>query len=851
MSFNPHDTMNFKEALPKVLPHLLAILAFLLISFAYMSPVMKGQTLKQHDVIQHLGASHQAVQDKKQTGQHPFWNPYMFSGMPNYMILMDYPASISVHISRVLVYGLPEPANLLFLYMLGAYIGLCLMGFNPWISALGAICYAFTSYNIINIGAGHISKCISVATAPMVVGAILYVYKGHFLVGGLLLTFFSAIHQYANFIQMSYYLFLSLIFLVIIQFVAAFRQKQVKNFLFASLVCLGAGVLSISNHTSRYLVINEYTKETTRGKSELVDNTKNKKSGLDKEYAFNWSYGIGETLNLLVADAFGGSSFEMAKEDSKIMEAISEESDKMNASFEQLVNILYSQGLMPSMYWGEQPGTGGPAYMGAVLFFLFVCGMVVSKNPLKWWLLMSVLLCLSIAWGKNFFLNDLLFDYLPLFNKFRAVTMILSLMPLFLIIGAAMGLQELIENPQQEQEATLKKLKYTAIGFGVFLLFLALLGGSFLDFRSSQDKAIEQAISQQSPELAKTLIKAIKKDRESLFTADAWRSFIFVVLAIGLGFALLKKYIQAKVAVALFTLLALIDFWGVDKRYLNNEKFVDKEEAQTIEASSTDEQILKDKDYFRMLNLGNPFNDATASYFHYSAGGYHGAKLGRYQDIISAHISKETEAIYKELQESNGVLAKGSTYKPVVDMLNIRYLTVPLRGGQNLVVRNPDAIGAACFVQNYKIVKTANEELEAIGKINPKQTMVLREQKGTDRLSEAKFDSLASIKLLKRSADEMIYETDAASPQLALFSEIYYKTPTSGWQAYIDGKAVEHLKVNYTLRGLLVPAGKHTITFRFEPHIYHTGETITLISSVLMCLFLVAVIGISVRKKKA
>lgn len=842
--------MNLKEISPKILPHLAAVLVFLVISLAYMSPVMRGQTLKQHDVVQHIGASHQSTQEKKQTGRHPFWNPYMFSGMPNYMIFMDYPASIAVHIGRVLVYSLPEPANLLFLYMLGAYIGLCLMGFNPWISVLGAVSYAFTSYNIINIGAGHISKCVSVATAPMVLGAVVYVYKGKFLIGGLLLTFFSAVHQYANFIQMSYYLFLSLLFLVIVQLILAFKQKQIKSFLFASLVCLGAGILSISNHTSRYLVINEYTQETTRGKSELVESSTNKKSGLDKEYAFNWSYGIGETLNLLIADAFGGSSFEMAKEDSKIMQALSEESDKMNISFEQLVNILYSQGLMPSLYWGEQPGTGGPAYMGAVLIFLFLCGMVISKNPLKWWLLASVLLYLSIAWGKNFFLNDLLFDYLPLFNKFRAVTMILSLMPIFLVIGAAMGLQELVEMSNQERELVQKKLKWTAILFGGALFVLAILGGSFFDFRSSQDRAIEQAISQQSPELAKVLIRAIKKDREAVFTSDAWRSLIFVVLAMGLGFALLKKYIQTNVAVAGFALLALIDLWGVDKRYLNHEKFVDREEAQTIEASSADEQILKDKEYFRMLNLENPFNDATPSYFHYSAGGYHGAKLGRYQDIISAHLSKEIEAIYKELQENKGTLPKGSDYKPVVDMLNIRYLVVPLKGGQSLVVRNPDAIGAVCLVEGYKIVKTANEELEAIGKINPRKTMVLREQKGTEKLSEVKFDSLATIRLVRHTSDEWVYESTASSPQLALFSEIYYKTATSGWQAYIDGQAVEHLKVNYTLRGLVIPAGKHTITFRFEPRIYRTGETITLISSILMLLFLVGVVILLFRKNK-
>jgi hypothetical protein len=668
---------------------------------------------------------------------------------------------------------------------------------------------------------------------------------------------------------MTYYLGLTFLVFAGIQFFISLKNKTLKQFWIASIVCVVAGALSLSNHINRYLVINEYTKETIRGKNELSDSPeniafpenkgKNKKAqktdGLDKAYAFNWSYGIGETLNLLIANGYGGSSFESPKEDSKIMKALETESEAMGIPMEQLVNILESQGLIPSLYWGDQPGTGGPAYMGAVLLFLFILGMFLSKNTLKWWLLGSVLLCLSIAWGKNFFLNDILFDYLPLFNKFRAVTMILSFMPIFLVIGAALGLEEIQKlytseiNPESKQNIE-KRIKWISIGLGGFLLLLALLGSSIMDFAAPQDRAIQQAIKTQSPSLAKALIQGIQADRASMFTADAWRSLIFIVLAIGGLFAYTRKYINFNVLVSVLTIITLVDLWGVDKRYLNNDKFVPKEEATEIEPTQANEQILKDKSYFRVLNLANPYNDATNSYFHYSAGGYHAAKMRRYQDVISAYMDMEIDSLYKDIQKNGGNLEKGSQYKPLLDMLNIKYFIVPLRDNKNIGIVNPDAKGAVWFVENYKIVGNADEEFKSLRTISPAKTAFLQQQSGAEQLKDVRFDASAQIKLISNSPDIMIYESNASASQLAVFSEIYYKTSTSGWKAYIDGKPVEHLKVNYLMRGLVIPSGKHKIEFKFEPDVYYKGERLALISSIVMLILLLGGIFIVWRQSK-
>ncbi|MDX1903717.1 MAG: YfhO family protein [Thermonemataceae bacterium] len=839
--------MNFNPFLKKILPHSLALLVFLVLALVYMSPVMQGKVLKQHDVTQHLGASHQSINYKNEAKEHPFWNPYMFSGMPNYMIFMDYPSSISVHLGRLLVYTLPEPANIMFLYMIGAYLGLLLMGFNPWIAALGAVSYAFSAYNVINIGAGHISKTISVATIPPILGAVWYTYNKNVFIGAVMLAFFSAIHQYANFVQMTYYLGLTLGIFALVQLFIAFKNKEVKKFWIASAFAIMAGILSLSNHINRYLVLNEYTQETMRGRNELSDTPNNilsgkkqknkqNKDGLDKAYAFNWSYGIGETLNLLIANSYGGSSFEAPKEDSKLLATLEDEAGKYNMSSEQLLNALYAQGLIPSLYWGEQPGTGGPAYMGIVLFSLFVLGMFVSKNPLKWWVLGSVILCVSIAWGKNFFLNDMLFDYFPLFNKFRAVTMILSFTPIFMIIGAALGIQEFWQMHIEQKKLFFNKNKwFFAAYIGVFVL-LALFGSFLLDFQSSQDKNISKAIASQSPELAKVLLKGIKADRIAMFQNDIWRGIGFLVFALLALLAFLKNFIKIEILMAILVLASLVDLWGVDKRYLNNDKFVDKEEASQIEANEANEQILKDKTYFRVLDLGNPFNDAANSYFHYSAGGYHAAKMRRYQDIIEGYLQIEIDSLYKDLQKNGGNLAKGASYKPVMDMLNIKYFIVPLKNNHHLTIQNPDALGAAWFVEKFTIAQNPDDEFRFLKNHAPKNEAILRKETNMKDLEGITYNSAATIKLLEHTPNKMTYESNSSTQQLAVFSEVFYQKGDSGWQVYVDGKKVTHFRANYLLRALPIPAGKHNIEFRFEPTTFKNGEQLALVSSILMLL---------------
>lgn len=852
--------MNWQKVLFRMLPHGGVVVLFVVISLVYMSPVMQGKNLRQHDVIQSLGASYQSQKYYKETGDFPFWNPYMFSGMPNYMIYMDYPSSISVHIGRFFVNLLPEPANILFLYMLGAYVGLSLMGFSYGLSFLGALGFAFSSYNIINIEAGHISKCLSVAFILPIIGAVWQVYRGKYFVGGVLLMFFSAIHQYANFVQMTYYLGLTLVIFAFVEFIMAVKQKRLKDFIIASLVALFAGLISISNHINRYMVISEYVKESTRGESELSDspenvvlgvtkprNTKKRSSGLDREYAFRWSYGIGETLNLLIPNAYGGSSFVLPDEQSKIFEIIEEEAPKYNLKPEMLLNYLLSEGALPALYWGEQPGTAGPAYMGVVVLILFAWAMVVSRNYMKWWLLGAVLLCISIAWGKNFFLNDLFFDYLPLFNKFRAVTMILSLMPIFLVIGVAMGLQETLEILQKDPNTIAKKLKFFAILVLCGLLLLALVGGMFLDFRSSQDRLLVKE-SGEMADFFKKLVRAVQSERANLYKNDAWRSWFFGVFVVGILWLWWKSLLKWQWVMVGLSVIGLADLWGVAKRFLNNEKFVDKEEARTLEPTPADETILKDTTYYRVLNLNNPFNDATTSYFHHSAGGYHGAKLRIYQDLISGHIEREIRTLYQYLQNNLGNIPPDSVFTPVINMLNVKYFIVPLQSNKNIAITNPNVLGAAWIVPEYKLVESADEELKALKTFDPKQVAIIRTgQSGLERLKELRWDKNASVRLVKRTPNQLTYYFEAQMSQLIVFSEIYYKEK-SGWQIYIDGIPADLWRVNYALQGTIVPAGKHTITLRFMPTVYYKGEQLALISSILMLSLLVGVLLLKIRK---
>jgi hypothetical protein len=845
-----------------ILPHFLAVVCFAVMALAYNSPVLEGKRLNQHDVKQAMGTSKQSKDYYEKTNELPFWSPQMFSGMPAYMIYMNYNNSLPVHIGRFFVGLLPEPANLCFLYMLGAYVAMLLLGFNPWISVLGAVGYAFASYNLINIGAGHISKAIAVATIPPLIASVVYTYRTKkYLLGGVLVMFFSAVHQYSNFIQMTYYVALSLGLYAIYEFVQAIRNKQQKAFWIASATVLVAGFLSIATHYSRYVVLSEYTAQTTRGKSDLSqkaefvvnpqsnkDNSKNasKKEGLDKSYAFQWSYGKLETNNLFIPDFYGGASAVLVAQPSA-------ENLKKTDTYKVVSKIAGEDAgfqLASSVgYWGEQPGTGGPAYMGAIVLFLAVLGLVASKNNLKWWLLGSFGLFLSIAWGKNFFLNDILFDYLPLFNKFRAVTMILSITPLFLVILAGLGIFEffklndlqdnLKENLQEAQRQEqykhlLKSLKISTGIVGGMLLVWAVLGGILLDFKAENDSDtlayLQKALNDQAA--ANQIMQAMRSDRASLLQADSFRSLVFVVLVAGLLWAYLKKYFSINILMSAVIFLTVLDLWVVDKRYLNNASFVSKSQTTTIALTPASEQILKDTTHYRVFNLAeNPFSDATTSYYHNSVGGYHAAKLGRYQDLIDTHLSKQNIGVW--------------------NMFNIKYIISQDQKGNLISQQNPDALGSAWFVDNYKIVANADEELKSLSNINPKKITFI-DKKFEKQLSGLTFmpDSAATIRLTVNTPNKMVYSTNAKTSQLAIFSEIYYLTSQSGWQAFIDGKPVEHLRANYVLRGLVIPAGKHTIEFRFEATSYQNAEKLNLGISIIFALLIVFALFWEWRKSK-
>ncbi|MEM9981114.1 MAG: hypothetical protein AAF734_01380, partial [Bacteroidota bacterium] len=582
-----------KDLLSKAVPHLIAIVAFLLISIIYASPVLQGKTLNQHDVQQSGGMAQKNKDYRAKTGTLPLWVPSAFSGMPAYMVYMDYPNSISTHIGRFVVYIFPEPVNLIFLYLLGAYLALALLGYSPYISALGAIAYAFAAYNIINISAGHISKVVAVATAPPFIAAVIITYRGKIWLGGALVALFAGIHQYSNFIQITYYLTFSLIILGIIEFILAIKKGKLKEFVLATLVILGAGVISIGSHASRYWINYEYSKETIRGQGELskeaifvvyperdtLKKEENKfvSSGLDREYAFKWSYGKTETLNLLIPNFSGGSSFQGFEQDSETINTIVDYSSQFQMSPNQFINLLYQNGLMPSVYWGDQhSGTGGPAYLGALVIFLFIFGMIASKHPLRWWGLASVILFLMIAWGKYLaWFNDFLFYYFPLFNKFRAVTMILSILPLPIIVVISSGLKEVYdyfklseEKAQQEKkQSLLNALKYTTIGVGGLVLLLALVGGALIDFEYISDSKIQQSLASatQSGAFGNDLIDAARQDRIGLMKADAWRSLAFILLGAGtLWLALLRRIPPVVLGLGL-ALLVLVDLWMIDK----------------------------------------------------------------------------------------------------------------------------------------------------------------------------------------------------------------------------------------------------------------------------------------------
>jgi hypothetical protein len=806
-----------------ILPHLLALLAFLVVTFIYFSPILEGKTLAQHDSIQAKAAAREINEYHQKTGDWAFWTQTMFSGMPTYLIGGYYPGSWTTRLGQLITSLLPEPANLVVMYLLGFYVLMLAMGCNAWLSTLGAFAFAFCSYNLINIEAGHVSKAIAIAYVPPMIAGVWLAFRGKYLLGGSFFGLFLALNLYGNHVQITYYTFIMLGIFGIFQLVFAIRKKTFKNFGLAAAALALGGLLGAGSHASRLLTTQEYSKFSIRGKSELTPPdtaaTSHSTEGLDKDYAFQWSYGVGETFTLLVPGFQGSGQLGNGSEVAKVLKTGGIPKNQMKQTLKQISG---------AMYWGEQPGTGGPAYAGAIVCFLFVLGMFVVKNPLKWWLFATSVFFIMLSWGKNFeSFNYLMFDAFPLYNKFRAITMVLTVLQIPLCMLAVMALQEITTAKYAWKDFQRPLFISLGITAGICLI-LAVMGGNLFDFNSAYDAQLGN----------ENLTTAIHQDRAGLLQGDALRSLFFILATAGLLTGFVLNRVPVMFLIGGLTVLVIADMTLVDSRYFNKEDFVSKKQyEQQIAPSPADELVLKDtaQSYRVFDGTTNAFSDAKTSLFHKSVGGYHGAKMRRYQELVENVISPQLQVLYDSLKKGFSPTAFQSV--PALNMLNTKYFIFGQQPQE--VLPNALACGNVWFVEKIQAVKNANAEIKALkdNAFNPKNVAVVDERFKSQLTQNPASDSTATIRLTVYKPNEMTYESRSASPQTAVFSEIYYADGV-GWEAFVDDKPTPHFRADYVLRAMAVPAGKHKIVFRFNPKTYRQGETVSLICSILLTLML-------------
>jgi len=833
--------MKISAGLKKLLPDLIVIVVFVLVSFIYFAPaVMEGRVIAQHDSLAAIGqGQEQRDYMERHDGERTRWNISMFSGMPSYQMSPTYDSTRPQDMAKK-AYSLflPNYVYLLFIMLLGFYILMRSLKASPLISALGAVVWAFSSYFFILIAAGHIWKFITLAYIPPTIAGLVYIYRRKQLLGGLLFMLFTAFQISANHIQMSYYFLFVMLFIVIAFFVEAIRKKQLPDFLRSTAVLLVAGIIGVAANASSLYHTYEYSKETMRGKSELTHHGEENKTddGLERDYITAWSYGIGETWTLLVPNTKGGASVPIAENERAM--------SKARPEYRQIYQQL-------GQYWGDQPGTSGPVYVGAFVLMLFILGLFLVKGPLKWALLAGTLFSILLSWGKNFMgLTDLFIDYMPMYNKFRAVSSILVVAEFSIPLLAALAVKEIVERPEVLKHNM--RALYISLGAtgGIALLFAVAPRLCFSSFVSSSEMMALQSLP---AEHLQPVISNLTDMRVALFTADARRSFFLIVAGTALVWLFISKKIRAEWAVAGILLLSLFDMWGVNKRYLNDSDFVAvNNQQQLFIPSPTDEVILQDTtQYYRVLNMAtSTFNDGVTPYRHKVIGGYHAAKLRRYQDLIDLHLTAEMSRLQQEIISSQGRLdSVDSEGFKVLNMLNTRWIIMPAQDGATLPVMNPHAMGNAWFVDDVHFVENADEEIAALKAIDLRK-MAVADRKFEPLLAgfrPAPADSASTIRLTEYDSDYLVYAVDAKKEELALFSEIYYPR---GWQVTIDDAPAEMLRVNYTLRALPVPAGKHTITFRFDPQSIRVTDSIAFAALIIMLLTAVYLIFRSVKQQR-
>lgn len=826
----------------KLLPDLIAILAFVLLSFAYFFPAdIENRILFQHDTAAGAGAGQEVKEYYEQTGERSRWTNSLFGGMPMYQIAPSYDSTKSLQwVQKAYQLFLPDYVCLTFMLMLGFYILLRVFGIPVWLAGLGGIMWAFSSYFFILISAGHIWKFITLAYVPPTIAGIVLAYRGKLLWGGILTALFVALQITSNHVQMSYYFFFVILFFVGAYFEKAWRTKTLPQFFKASAVLIVAALVGIAANVSNLYHTYAYSKETMRGKSELVqtgDAAKQTSSGLDRDYITQWSYGIDETLTLLVPNFKGGASAALSQSETAM--------SKANPMYSSLYGSL-------TQYFGTQPMTSGPVYVGAFVLFLFVLGCFIVKGPLKWALIGATFFSIVLSWGKNFMpLTDFFIDYVPLYNKFRAVSSILVIAEFTIPLLAIFALKRLLEEPEilkQEKKPLGISLLLTA---GIALLLAVAPGSIGSGYVPAQEaQMLQNAVNQQmipANELSGILAN-LEEMRAELVSSDALRSFIII----GIGCSLLWLYASGKLrsslTIAGITILCLADMWGVNKRYLNDAQFVPHSiRTETFTKTNTDELILQDTSLdYRVLNFAtSTFDDNNTSYWHKSVGGYHPAKLRRYQEMIEHHISPEMQAAYKAIATAGGEMDSVDANKfRVLNMLNTKYFIFP--AGQQRQT-NPHAYGNAWFVNKVQYVNNANEEIDALDSIIPTETAVVDARfkdvlKGT---TESYKDSLSSIRLTSYAPNRLTYETNNAQDGIAVFSEIYYP---DGWHVTIDGQPAELARADYILRTMHVPAGQHTIEMRFDPTSLHVTEGIAYGALALLVIGIIVAVLIAKRK---
>ncbi|SHN03017.1 membrane protein YfhO [Polaribacter sp. KT 15] len=787
--------------LNKLFPYLVAILVFIIASLIYFHPVLKGQKLNQSDITQFRGMVKDINDYRADNNEEPYWTDASFSGMPAYPVSAYYPNDIVRSVDKLLRF-LPRPADYTFLYFLSFFVLMMALKVKWRLAILGALSFGFSTYLIIIFGAGHNAKAHAIAYMPLVLAGVIWIFNRKFVLGFIVTGLAMALEIYANHIQMTYYLGFCLLILGLVELINAIKERKVQLFIKQAAVIIAAVVLGIGANAPRLMAMKEYSEHSTRGKSELTINldgsTKKATEGLDKSYITQYSYSKLETFNLFIPRFMGGGTIEELGENSNFYEFIEEKTDKKTAK-------EYSKQVLT--YWGDQPIVEAPAYIGVVVFFLFFLGLFLVKGRIKEWLVAATIFSIILSWGRNFeVITNFFIDYVPLYNKFRAVSSIQVIAELCVPILGVLGLKELFSSALEvnEKQAALKKAVIVFGGLIIVGFGFAHIFGTFEGLRDAQQYSEVPGF-----------LDAVIADRKAMLFSDTVKSLVLVLISGAVLWFTLKKKIKVPFAIIAITVLILFDLLSVNLNYVNADDFKSSRKIEKpFVASSADKAILKDTSYFRVANFSvDPMNDGSTSYFHNSIGGYHAAKLGRYQELFDYQIAKNN--------------------MQVLNMLNTKYFIVPDNKGNVQAQQNIEANGNVWFVEKLISVNNANEEIQALDSLNTKNTAVILKE-NFSKLKENLFvekDSTATIKLISNDVTNLKYQSSSTKAQFAVFSEIYYK---DGWNAYLDGKLVPYYNVNYVLRGMEIPAGNHEITFKFEPKVIKEGKIFSLISYALL-----------------